>query len=119
MTGSLDTGMFIIDGKPLPGISIETAETAIWEELEKLKAEPVTADELTKVKNKTESTMVFSEMSLLDTAMNIAYFELLGDAGLLNVEIARYLSITAQQVQHHAQTMFVKTNSSTLVYLAE
>jgi zinc protease len=119
MTGSLDTGMFVIDGRPLPGISIETAEAAIWDELEKLKAEPVAADELTKVKNKTESTMVFSEMSLLDNAMNLAYFELLGDAELLNVEVARYLSITAQQVQQQAQAMFVKENSTTLIYLAE
>ena len=63
--------------------------------------------------------MVFSEMSLLDTAMNIAWYELLGDAELLNAEIARYLGITAQQVQHQAQAMFVKENSSTLLYLAE
>lgn len=119
MTGSLDTGMFVIDGRPLPGISVETAEAAVWDELEKLKTEQVTADELTKVKNKTESTMVFSEMSLLDNAMNLAYFELLGDAELLNVEAARYLSITAQQVQQQAQAMFVKENSTTLIYLAE
>ncbi|MBW4889910.1 insulinase family protein [Mucilaginibacter sp. HMF5004] len=119
MTGSLDTGMFVIDGRPLPGISIETAEAAIWEELEKLKAEPVPVDELTKVKNKTESTMVFSEISLLDNAMNIAYFELLGDAELLNTEPARYLAITAQQVQQQARAMLVKENSSTLIYLAE
>jgi zinc protease len=119
MTGSLDTGMFVIDGRPLPGISIETAEAAVWDELEKLKAQPAPADEITKVKNKTESTMVFSEMSLLDNAMNLAYFELLGDAELLNVEVARYLSITAQQVQQQAQAMFVKENSSTLIYLAE
>jgi predicted Zn-dependent peptidase len=119
MTGSIDAGMFVVDGKPLPGISVETAEAAIWEELEKLKTEMVAVDELTKVKNKTESTMVFSEISLLDNAMNLAWYELLGDAELLNAETARYLAITAQQVQHQAQTMFVKENSSTLIYLAE
>jgi zinc protease len=119
MTGSFDTGMFIIDGKPLPGVSMETAEAAIWEELAALKNNPVPADELTKVKNKTESTMVFSEMSLLDTAMNLAYFELLGDAELLNLETARYIAISAQQIQQQAQTLFQKENSSTLIYLAE
>ncbi|WP_121198097.1 M16 family metallopeptidase [Mucilaginibacter gracilis] len=119
MTGSFDTGMFVIDGKPLPGISIEEAEAAIWEELEKLKNELVAVEELTKVKNKTESTMVFSEMSLLDKAMNLAYFELLGDAELLNLETARYIAISSQQIQHQAQVLFQKQNSSTLVYLAE
>jgi zinc protease len=43
----------------------------------------VPADELTKVKNKTESTLVFSEMSLLDKAMNLAFYELMGDAETL------------------------------------
>ncbi|MEO6521241.1 MAG: pitrilysin family protein [Mucilaginibacter sp.] len=119
MTGSFDTGMFIIDGKPLPGVTIEQAEAAIWEELETIKNELVPVDELTKVRNKTESTMVFSEMSLLDKAMNLAYFELLGDAELLNLETGRYIAITAQQIQHQAQALFRKENSSTLVYLAE
>src|ERR1700761_8060643 len=35
--GSFDKGMFVIEGKPLENVSIETAEAAIWEELEKLK----------------------------------------------------------------------------------
>lgn len=119
MSGSCDTGMFVIDGKPLPGVSIEQAEAAIWEELENIKNELIPVDELTKVRNKTESTMVFSEMSLLDKAMNLAYFELLGDAELLNLETGRYIAITAQQIQQQAQTLFRKENSSTLVYLAE
>ncbi|EHQ24227.1 M16 family metallopeptidase [Mucilaginibacter paludis] len=119
MTGSLDTGMFVIDGKPLPGVSMEAAEAAIWEELEALKNNLLPVDELTKVKNKAESTMVFSEMSLLDKAMNLAYFELLGDAELLNGEAERYLAITAEQIQQQAQALFQKDNSSTLVYLAQ
>src|ERR1700712_3818838 len=119
MTGSLDTGMFVVDGKPLPGVTMEQAQAAIWEELNKLKNELVPVDELTKVKNKTESTMVFSEMSLLDKAMNLAYFELLGDAELLNAETARYIAITSQQIQQQAQSLFKKENSTTLTYLAE
>ena len=87
--------MLVIDGKPLENISIEHAEAAIWEELEKLKNEPLPEDELTKVKNKTESTMVFSEMSLLEKTMNLAYFELMGDAENLNHETEKYLAITA------------------------
>jgi zinc protease len=119
MTGSLDKGMFVVEGKPLETVSIEEAETAVWEELEKLKAEPVPENELTKVKNKTESTMVFAEMGLLDKAMNLAYFELLGDASLLNNETDRYLAVTARDIQEQAQALFRKDNSSTLVYLAE
>jgi len=119
ITGSLDKGMFVLEGKPLEGISIEQAEAALWEELEKIKAEEIPADELTKVQNKTESTMIFSEMSLLDKAMNLASFELLGDADLINHETARYLAVNAAQVKEQANKLFRRDNSSTLIYLAE
>ncbi|QEM03864.1 insulinase family protein [Mucilaginibacter rubeus] len=119
VTGSLDKGMFVLEGKPLDGISIEQAEAALWEELEKIKAEEIPADELTKVQNKTESTMIFSEMSLLDKAMNLASFELLGDADMINHETAKYLAVNAAQVKTQANKLFRKDNSSTLIYLAE
>jgi predicted Zn-dependent peptidase len=119
MSGSLDKGIFVFEGKPLENISIETAEAAIWEELEKIKTIEIPADELTKVQNKTESTMIFSEMSLLDKAMNLASFELLGDADLLNQETAKYLEVTTGQLKELANKLFRKDNSSTLIYLAE
>jgi len=119
LTGSLDKGMFVCEGKPLKGVSIEQAEAAIWEELDKIKAELVSAEELTKVQNKVESTMVFSEMSLLDKAMNLAYYELLGDADLLNHETEKYLQVTPEQIKEEASKLFRKDNSSTLIYLAE
>ena len=119
MTGSMDKGMFLFEGKPLDGVTIEQAEAAIWEVLENIKAETVPDDELTKVKNKTESTMIFSEMSLLDKAMNLAYFELLGDADGLNHETDKFLQVTAGQIKAEANKLFRKDNSSTLIYLAE
>ena len=118
LTGSLDAGLFVVEGKPLPGVSMKTAEAAIWAELDRMKNEPVPEQELTKVKNKMESTMVFSEMSLLDKAMNLAYFELLGDAALLNSETGKYLDVSAEEIQKQAQHIFRKENSSTLYYLA-
>jgi zinc protease len=119
LSGSLDAGMFIIEGKPLENISIEQAEAGIWEELEKLKKELIPEDELMKVKNKTESTMVFAEMSLLEKAMNLAYFELMGDAENLNHETEKYLAISAAEIKKQAQKIFRRENLSTLVYLAE
>jgi zinc protease len=119
LSGSLDKGMFVLEGKPLEHVSVETAEAAIWEELEKTKTIDIPADELTKVKNKTESTMIFSEMALLDKAMNLASFELLGDADLINHETDRFLAVTREQIKEEANKLFRKDNSSTLIYLAE
>lgn len=119
LTGSMDAGLFVLEGKPLPGISMEVAEASIWAELERISTELVPEAELTKVKNKMESTMVFSEMSLLDKAMNLAYFELLGDANGLNSETQKYLDVTAKEIRAQARHIFRKENSSTLYYLAK
>ncbi len=119
VTSSIDEGLFIIEGKLVEGVTIETAETAIWEELFKLTQEEVTADELTKLKNKAESIMVFAEMSLLDKAMNLAYYELLDDADSLNTEIDKYLAVTPQRILNAAKATFKKQQSSTLYYLTQ
>jgi len=119
MTGSMDKGIFAFEGKPLAHVTTEEAEAAIWEEIERIKTEEIPADELTKVQNKTESTMIFSEMALLDKAMNLAQFELLGDADLINTETEKYLEVTTKQIKELANKIFRKDNSSTLIYLAE
>jgi len=119
ISSSLDPGLFIVEGKLVEGVSIEKAEAAIWEELEKIKSELVGANELTKVKNKVESVLVFSEMSLLDKAMNLAYYELLGNADILNQEAAKYLEVEAEDIKRISSETFDKNSSSTLYYLTE
>ena len=117
ITSSIDEGLFIVEGKLVEGVTVEAAEQAVWEELFQLTQEEVTEDELTKVKNKSESIMVFAEMSLLDKAMNLAYYELLGDASTLNTEIEKYLAVTPQRILNVAKETFQKQKSSTLYYL--
>ena len=119
ISSSLDPGLFIIEGKLVEGVAIETAEKAIWTELDKLKTELVSDSELTKVKNKVESILVFSEMSLLDKAMNLAYYELLGDAALLNKETAEFLKVQSADIKRIANETFGRNSSSTLYYLTE
>jgi len=119
ISSSLDPGLFIVEGKLVEGISIEQAEAAIWAELEKIKTDFVPADELTKVKNKVESVLVFSEMNLLDKAMNLAYYELLGDANILNEEASKYLKVEAEDIKRISTEIFNKNSSSTLYYLTE
>jgi zinc protease len=119
ISGSIDAGLFIVEGKLVEGVTIEKAEEAIWMELEKMKTTLVADNELTKVKNKVESVMVFSEMNLLDKAMNLAYYELLGDAASLNNEVEEFLKITADDIQRIAKKTFVKNGSSILYYLTE
>lgn len=117
--GSIDNNLFVIEGKPSKGISLEEAERAVWGELDVLKKELVSDAELEKVKNKIESTNVFAELSILDKAMNLAFHELLGDADGINTEVSKYLAVTAQEVQQQAKNIFNPENVSILMYKAQ
>ncbi len=116
--GSIDTGMFVIEGKPLPGIDINEADELIWKELEQLKDELVFEDELIKVKNKFESAKEFEEMSLLDKAMNLAFYENYGDANLVNTDKENFLKVSAEEIQEKSKSLFRREGATTLYYLA-
>jgi zinc protease len=116
---SMDKGMFVISGKVLNGFSLEAAEKAIESELEKLKVEKIQEKELQKVQNKVEATIEFSEMNIMNKALNFAIAELMGDADQVNKESGKYLAVTTDQVQQQAKLIFRKENSSTLYYLAK
>lgn len=116
ITGSIDPNLVVLEGKLLPHVTFEEAEQAIWGEIEKLKQEKVSERELEKVKNKTESILAFSEMSLLDKAMNLAYFELIGDVNLINQERENYQNVSSEDLMRIANTVFKIENSSTLIY---
>src|SRR5690606_39445965 len=95
-----------VEGKPLPGVSLEVAENAIWSTLHALKTAEISEQELQKVKNKIESTMLFAELSILDKAMNLAYYEALGKAEDYNHEIEKYLAVSTQDVHALANEIF-------------
>jgi hypothetical protein len=65
-----------------------------------------------------ESLMVFSEMRCLDKAMNLAYLELLGDAGMINSVMSNYEKVTAEDILLQAGRILLPENCSTLYYQA-
>ncbi len=117
-TDSIDSSLLVIEGKPLPHVSIEDAETAIWQELAELKANKISQSELEKAINRIESNFEFSQMSILNKAMNLAYYELLGNADYYNQDAAKYAQVTVGQVQRVTNSIFRPENSNTLIYLA-
>jgi zinc protease len=117
--GTTDAGLLAIEGKLVKGVKAEEAEKAVNEVLEKLKHEKITETELQKVKNKTESMIAFEDMSLMNRANSLAYYELLGDASLMNTELDRYNKVTVEDVQQLSKEIFTEENSSTILYLSK
>lgn len=116
ISGSIDSGLFHITGKPCDGVSLEEAEKAVWEELEDLKNHPVEELELDKVKNRYESEQIFSNINYLNVATNLAFFELIGKAEDINDEVRKYRSVPSEQITEMARKCFIKTNSNILYY---
>ncbi len=116
ISGDIEPGLLIVEGKLMPGISMEQADESIWIALDEMKTDTVPVREMQKNINKLVSAFVFGEMSLLNKAMNLAYYELLGDANLINVELEQYQQITVEAIQAYAKQIFRKENCATLYY---
>jgi zinc protease len=117
--GSTDTGLLTIEGKLVKGVTMKEAEEALNEEIKNLQAHGITARELEKVKNKTESMMAFEDMSVMNRAASIAMYELLGDADLINKELERYQAVTVGEVLKECTIIFDENNCNTLYYYAD
>ena len=114
--GSSDDGLLAIEGKIVKGVKLEDAEKAVEEELEKMKNELVPEAELQKVKNKTESMIAFEDMSVMNRANSLAYYEILGDASWMNFELEKYASVTTEDILQESRAIFRKENSNTIYY---
>lgn len=119
VSGDLDKGLFIVSGKLINGTTIQEAEDAIDEELNKISVNLVSEEELQKVKNKIESGMVFSKLSILNKAMNLGYYEMLENAFLLEKENEKYKSVSRQILRQKAEEIFAPGKKNKLIYLAK
>ena len=117
--GSLDAGLLAIDGQLVKGVDIKKAEEAIEAELDKIRHGIVDERELQKVQNKTESVMAFEDMSVMNRAGSLAFYELLGDGELMNTEFKKYQDVTVHDLKRIANQVMQPSNSNTLWYLAE
>ena len=117
--GSTDAGLLCIEGKLVKGKTLEEAEKAVEAELEKMRSAWVSPEELQKVKNKTESMMAFEDMSVMNRANSLAYYELLGDAAWMNFELEKYASVTTEDILQESRRIFREENSNTIYYRAK
>lgn len=119
ISGEIDPGTFVIKGNLNPSISIEEAENAINNELQKIIEGDVIEYELQKVKNRYESITVFGEYNVLAKARLLAYYANLGDVNLANTRLQYYENVTLDDIQRVAKKIFKPTNESTIYYMSK
>lgn len=116
VTGSFDPGLLVITGKLSNGISLQQADEQVESVVRSIQEEMPEEREVQKVKNQALSSLEFGEVQVLNRAMNLAYYSLLGDANLVNEEATNIHQTTAQSIFEEAKMLLRKENSSTLYY---
>jgi len=118
LSGENDPGLFVATGKINEGVDFEFAKKAMIEEVLQTVDNLITPLELEKVKNKVEAEQVFNEIGYLEKAMQLAYYENLGNAALINEQAAHYRNVTPEDIRRVASEILRPGNCNTLNYLS-
>jgi zinc protease len=116
ITSDIDPGLLIVQGKLMKDIDIQYAEEAINEVIRSLESKNEIKNEMEKVKNKFESSTVFSNTNILNKAINLSFYELLGNPELINMEVDLYRKVSQEMVIEATRKYLVPSNCSTLYY---
>ena len=115
-TGDIDNGLIVIEGKVNESVDIQTADNAINELLNKVINQGVSEMELNIVKQKTESALQFSEMNIGNRALNLAYFEMIGNVETINHQMENYNRVTVDDIQRIVAEVMREQNESVMYY---
>ena len=116
VSGSIDPGLFIIEGKLKDGIKLEEAEASVLSLIEEFKNNPLENNELEKVKTQAETSLAFSEVEVLNRAMNLAFFAHLGSPELYNHEFDKVSGVTEEKIFEMADKVLNENNLNVLHY---
>jgi len=118
ISGENEPGLFVATGKINEGVDFDSARKTMIEEVLKTADSLITPHELEKVQNKVEAEQVFNEIGYLEKAMQLAAYEILGDAGLINEQAICYRNVTSEDIRRVANNILREGNCNTLNYLS-
>lgn len=116
--GTVDPGLFVVNGRLKEGVALEKAEEEVTRVFEKVLQDGIEENELQKVKNQSIATIEFGEVEVMNRAMNLAFASLSGDAGLVNKEVGIIEKISAEEIHRVAKEILREENSSVMYYQA-
>jgi len=110
--------LFLFDGTPTDGHSVQEIEQALHEQILRLQQEPISPDELERVVTQAVASKVYQRDSVFYQAMQIGMLDTLGlDWRLLDEEIERLRAVTPEQVQAVARKYLVENNLNVAVLI--
>ncbi|MBP6755765.1 MAG: insulinase family protein [Bacteroidia bacterium] len=116
ITGDIDKGLFVVEGKLNSGIDFDKAEASILEILNEISVNGLDHEELTKVKNKSLTSNLFAKTSVLNKAMALCYSYRLGDVELVNTDIERIKNLQKSDIQNICKEYLLNNTQAVLKY---
>ena len=117
LTGNFDSGLVVFEGRPTAKFSTQECIDAIWEATEKVKTTPLTERELQKVKNKVIASITMNDLSVLNKAAALAYFEWLGALDDINQQEEMYQRVSAEEIVEVCTKYILPSNASFVEYI--
>jgi predicted Zn-dependent peptidase len=109
--GTKYSNLFLFFGVPNSGRTNEEIEKAVLEEIEKIKNEPVTAEELQRVKTRAKADLLRSMQDPMGVATQLAFFEkVAGGWPKLFTQLERIDKVTADDIMRVAKLYFTESN---------
>jgi zinc protease len=107
---SFDPNLFWVSAQMRPGVTAEAAMAEADKEIAALRDHPPGAEELQKTKNQEQASFVFGQDSILDEAMMLGSYQLLGDYRTVDKYLAGIDKVTPDDIQRVAREYLVDTN---------
>jgi predicted Zn-dependent peptidase len=109
-------GLFRFNAMAAPGKSVAEVETAIDQEIERVKTGPIADWEMEKARTSARSNFVSSVQSTLSRAVLLSQYALFhNDPGLINTRAEKIAAVTAADVQRVARQYLTRENRSVVV----
>lgn len=106
--------MFMVAGTPANGKTVDELKSAVIEQIERIKNEPVTQQELDRVKAQVVAEAVYERDSVFYQAMQIGMLETIGlDWKLSDQYVENVNAVTAEQIQAVAKKFFIDDKLTT------
>lgn len=117
---SFDPTLFTITAQPKAGVDPQAVEKAVYEELERLKKDSVTDQELQKAKNIALATF-YRQMDTINGRANTlgTYEVFFGDYHKLFDAVENYNRVTKEDIQKVAQKYFLEKNRTVATLIPE
>lgn len=112
-----EPGLFLVGGVAAPGLSLAPIEKTLFSEIEKIKANPPSAEEMARARRQLDASLIFSRDSVTQQAEQLGYYATVAsDWRFLDRLPERLRAVTPAEVSRVAKTYLTADNRTVGIF---